>query len=291
MIRIKVFRRLMADDGVMTTVIPDSPVVHPGRAVSPPVTTIFLPREHGSWFLVLEPLALGLLIAPSWAGGALAAATLSGFFARRPLKPAFAPVHSVRRQAARETVVMWSALAGAGLFEAGVLGGALALWPLVPAAMLGGWFLSLEMQGENRAAEAEVAGSAACAFVPAACATLAGASLTTALVLAVLALARSVPAVLVVRASLRGRREGSTAWGLPWLVSLLACGTLAALAWFHLVPPIAFMLGGLLLLRAAWLLSPLCPAWPARRIGQAEGVWGILYVLLFFTNWPVDPLN
>jgi hypothetical protein len=254
--------------------------------VCPPIATVFLPREHGSWFLVLEPLALGLLIAPSWAGGALAAATLAGFFARRPLKPACAPVHSVRRQVARETVVMWSALAVAGLFEAVVLGGAWALWPLVPAAMLGGWFLSLELQGENRAAEAEVTASAACAFVPAACATLAGASITTALVLAVLALARSVPTVLVVRASLRGRREGATAWALPWLVSLLSCVALAALAWRHLVPTVAVALGGLLLLRAAWLLSPLRPAWPARRIGQAEGVLGVLYVVLLVTNWP-----
>jgi hypothetical protein len=286
LIWIKVFRRPVADNGAMTTVISASPAVPPGRAVSSPVATVFLPREHGSWFLVLEPLALGLLIAPSWAGGALGAATLAGFFARRPLKPAFSPIHSGRRQVARETLVMWSTLAVAGMFEAVVLGGALALWPLVPAALLGGWFLSLELQGENRAAEAEVAGSAACAFVPAACATLAGASLTTALVLAGLALARSVPAVLVVRASLRGRREGHTAWRVPGLASLLACGALAALAWHHLVPSLAFLLGGLLLLRAAWLLSSLCPAWPARRIGQAEAIWGVLYVLLLVINWP-----
>src|SRR6187549_2967288 len=119
----------------MTTVVPASPAVSPGRALSPPVATVFLPREHGSWFLVLEPLALGLLVAPSWAGGALAAATLSGFFARRPLKPAFSPVPSARRQVARRTLAMWSVLAGVGLLEAVILGGALALWPLVPAAM------------------------------------------------------------------------------------------------------------------------------------------------------------
>ena len=276
----------MADNEGMTTAYFASASTRPDGVLAPSVTTVFLPREHGSWFLVLEPLALGLLIAPSWAGGALATAVLAGFFARRPFKPAFSAIPSVRRQIARETVVMWSALAVAGLFETVVLGGATALWPLVPAAFLGGWFLSLELQGENRAAEAEVAGSAACAFVPAACATLAGDSSTTALVLAGLALARSVPAVLVVRASLRGRREGGTAWGLPGLVSLLAGAALAALAWGHFVPPVAGALGGLLFLRAAWLLSPLRPAWPARRIGQAEAVLGVLYVLLIVTNWP-----
>ena len=49
---------------------------------------VFLPREHGSWSLALEPLALGLLVVPSAAGAALAAAALAGFFARRPLKAA-----------------------------------------------------------------------------------------------------------------------------------------------------------------------------------------------------------
>src|SRR6478735_8924592 len=123
LIWIKAFRCSAAHNGAMTTVVPAFPAVPPGRAVSPPVATIFLPREHGSWFLVLEPLALGLLIAPSWAGGALAAATLAGFFARRPLKPAFASAPSLRRQIARETLVMWCALAFAGMFEVVVLGG------------------------------------------------------------------------------------------------------------------------------------------------------------------------
>ncbi|MGH8022300.1 MAG: YwiC-like family protein [Limisphaerales bacterium] len=44
------------------------------------------PKEHGSWFLALEPVALGMLAAPSGAGAALAVAASSGFLLRRPLK-------------------------------------------------------------------------------------------------------------------------------------------------------------------------------------------------------------
>jgi hypothetical protein len=40
---------------------------------------VILPKEHGSWSLALEPIALGLLVAPSWAGGSLAVAVLAGF--------------------------------------------------------------------------------------------------------------------------------------------------------------------------------------------------------------------
>ncbi|MES1167658.1 MAG: YwiC-like family protein, partial [Oleiharenicola lentus] len=76
------------------TTTPFTPMALRPPLISPPATAIFLPREHGSWFLVLEPLALGLLVAPSSAGGALAVATLAAFFMRRPLKPAFSPIHS-----------------------------------------------------------------------------------------------------------------------------------------------------------------------------------------------------
>src|SRR5688572_31965504 len=91
-------------------------------AVRAPVQSVFLPKEHGSWSLALEPLALGLLIAPSWAGGALAGAVLAGFFVRRPLKAAFT-ADLQRRREARGGLALLGMLALAGLFEAGVLGG------------------------------------------------------------------------------------------------------------------------------------------------------------------------
>src|SRR5437764_14320935 len=48
--------------------------------------TIALPVEHGGWGLSLEPVALGLLVAPSLPGLFLSVATLAAFLARHPLK-------------------------------------------------------------------------------------------------------------------------------------------------------------------------------------------------------------
>jgi len=48
--------------------------------------SVFLPKEHGSWSLALEPVAFGLLIVPSLAGGSLAVSATAAFFIRRPLK-------------------------------------------------------------------------------------------------------------------------------------------------------------------------------------------------------------
>jgi len=241
--------------------------------------SVFLPKEHGSWSLALEPLALGLMVAPSWAGGALAGAVLAGFFARRPLKASFAAGDPLRRRDAREALVMWSALVMAGIFEAGVLGGWGALWPLGPAAGLGLWFAYGEGRGDARSVGAELAGSTAFALVPAALATLAGKSPAMALTLTALVLARSVPAVVTVRHYLRTAKGAAAAPGWSVAAAAAACVTLFFLAGSGLAPRLAVLLGVVLLARTLWLAGPWRPAWPARRIGQTEALLGLVYSL------------
>jgi hypothetical protein len=48
--------------------------------------TVAIPAEHGGWGLTLEAGLLGLLVAPSIAGGALAIAAFLAFLVRTPLK-------------------------------------------------------------------------------------------------------------------------------------------------------------------------------------------------------------
>lgn len=267
--------------------------VHPSRvALTPPVASgrvgsVFLPKEHGSWSLALEPLALGLLVAPSWAGGALAAAAMAGFFARRPLKAAFDPA-APRRSAARRALALLAVLALGGFAEALVLGSFARLWPLVPAAALGGVFVWFDAQGESRAAAAEVAGSAAFAFMPAALATVAGLPVATALALAVLALARNVPTVLVVRTCLRRAKGAFAVRTVPLQASALALVAAVALVARSLAPTVAGVLVAALLLRALWLLGPWAPAWPAKRLGMMEAAAGVIYVVLISASWPAN---
>ena len=52
----------------------------------PPWRSVLIPSEHGGWGLTLEPALLGLLVAPSVAGGALALAAFVAFLVRTPLK-------------------------------------------------------------------------------------------------------------------------------------------------------------------------------------------------------------
>ncbi|MBI4622216.1 MAG: YwiC-like family protein [Verrucomicrobia bacterium] len=66
---------------------------------------LVLPKEHGSWAFAFEPIALGLLIAPSAAGGWLAPALASAFFARRPLRTALGDARPAYRAAARRALL------------------------------------------------------------------------------------------------------------------------------------------------------------------------------------------
>ncbi len=239
-----------------------------------------LPKEHGSWSLAFEPVALFLLVAPSAAGGLLALATAAGFFTRRPLKLAVTLSASDPRRAGARNWAIGLALATLLLLIAtAYLGGVTALWPLLLAAPCGALFLWFDLRQAMREAEAELAGSIAFALLPAAGATLAGWPAAAALALAGLSLARNVPTVLTLRACLR-RGKGQPAGVLPPLaVGLGALALTAGLAGRSLVPVAAVVLSAAFLIRTLWLLSAFRPDWPARRLGIMEAVLGAVHLL------------
>ena len=249
--------------------------------------SLVLPREHGSWSLAFEPVALGLLVAPSASGSWLALAVAAGFFVRRPLKLAWTlPAHDPRRAAAATWTMLFAGLALSTLWLAAGNPADLgankqqtafaALWPLLLAAPFGAAFLWFDLRGDMREAEAEVCGSAAFALVPAAFATLAGWTAASALALAALMLARSVPTVLVVRTYLRMQKGQPSARGLAWLVAALASAGTLGLVWLDLVPLTGALLAGLLFTRLAWLIGPFRPAWSAKKIGLLETAVGVI---------------
>lgn len=238
---------------------------------------LLLPKEHGSWSLAFEPVALGLLVAPSGAGAALALAGAAGFFLRRPLKLAVTlPADDPRRAAARPWVTILLLAAVSGLAGAARLGTFTALWPLVLAAPCGLLFVWFDLRQGMREAEAEFAGSAAFAVLTAAFATLAGWAAPAALALAAVMLARSVPTVVTVRTFLRlGKGRPASPW--PALGSAgVALVLIAALAHRGLVPVAAVIVAAALGLRTVWLVTRLRPDWPARRVGILEAVLGVV---------------
>ena len=243
------------------------------------------PKEHGSWSLAFEPLALSLLVAPSVPGALLAVALAGGFFARRPLRMVGSERRADRRLAARWAFFL--CLATAALCLAGSVGLAGWVWVvwLVPMMVAGSVFAIYDTQGGGREEVAEVAGSAAFALAPAAFATVAGWGAASAGSLALLMVARSVPSVLFVRAFLRATKTGVRR-DVP---ALVAAGAALATAVFlfqrGIAPWFAVMAMLVFFLRALAVLVVFRPKWRASRIGMIEAGFGVGFVVGLAVAW------
>jgi len=243
------------------------------------------PREHGSWSFALEPLALGLIAAPSPAGACLACAVFAGFLARRPVRMAFTDPPSARRAEARGPLAVISLVASSSFAGAVALGGFEWMQWLAPVAVAGAVFLRYDLRAAGREEIAELAGSAAFALVPAALAALAGWSPVGGAALALLMVGRAAPAVLTVRACLRATKTGERRVA-PALVS-------TGLA---LVVAVGFVRGGIAPAASAWMLALLAArslallVWPrpvlrARTLGMIETVLGLGFVVAVAWSW------
>jgi hypothetical protein len=246
---------------------------------------LVLPKEHGSWSLALEPVALGLLVAPSSAGIPLALAAGTGLFLRRPVKILLQAKPDPRRALAAFCAGMLMFVAATGLLLTVKLGGSAQLWPLIPAALAGLFFIWFDARSENRAGAAEIAGAGAFALLPATFATLAGWPVANSLALAAVMLARSVPTVMVVRIFLRHRKGAMTSSGPALLATLAAAGMLFWLASLSLVPWLVAAFFILLLARAAWFLSAQSSRLTARRLGFVELFLGVTMLLTAASAW------
>ena len=132
---------------------------------------------------------------------------------------------------------------------------------------------------------AEVAGASAFALVPAGVVAFAGWSAPAAFALAAVMLARTVPAVLVVRAFLRGRKGERVSLVPPLLLSGAALAAAAALAARGRAPWIAAIACGMLAVRAVALLVWPRPRWRARQLGLIEAAFGVLFVVAVGLAW------
>ena len=244
------------------------------------------PKEHGSWSLALEPLALGLIVAPSPAGAALACSVVAAFFARRPVNIFQRDQRANRRVAACGAALTCVTVAALFLLIAfAVAGGDWIVW-LIPSLALAAVFIGFDLRNAGREEMAEVAGTAAFAFLPATLAILAGWPATAALALALVMLGRAVPTVLCVRAYLRGAKTGERHPTAALASAAAAVAIGVVLARHGLAPWVAPGLLGLLMLRAIALLVSARLTLHARTLGMMEAATGVVFVVaLGFAPW------
>jgi len=241
---------------------------------------IVLPKEHGSWSLALEPVAMGLLAAPSAGGAWLGLAVMAGFFSRRPLRIAWRDANADRRALARSALATLACVAVMAMSAAIATAGlAWTAW-LLPTALLGAVFMAFDLRNAGRAETAEIAGAAAFAFLPAAFAILGGWDAGPALALAVLMIGRAVPTVMAVRACLRAAKTGVWRTAPALLAATIALAVGLGLHRAQLLSRTGVVLLALLAVRATLVLVFPRPAWRARTLGMIEAAIGVGFVVV-----------
>ena len=166
-----------------------------------------MPSEHGGWGLTLEPAVLGLLVAPSVAGGALGIAALAAFLFRTPFKIAAGDLRRDRRTA--RTLLAVRAAVGYGIVLAvsittAVITAGHPFWqPLAFAAPLVVLQAAYDVRSRSRRLVPEIAGPVAIASIAASIALAGGEETATAYGLWLVMALRAAASVILVRAQLR----------------------------------------------------------------------------------------
>jgi hypothetical protein len=251
--------------------------------------SVALPAEHGGWSFLFEPIALGLLLAPSLAGAFLALAVTAAFLLRHPLKLALVDRRRGRRFArtslAERFVLLYGMIVIVGVGTAYLSAGAEPFIPLLLAAPL--IVVQLVYDATNRSRDwlPEIAGPAALAAVAASLAVAGGWPLASALPLWAIMAARAVPAVVYVRARLRLEKGQPFNRTPVFLAHGAAILLVLALAGAELAPMLAVVAFTILLLRAIYGLSPRPQPTPAKVIGLQELGFGVVTVILVYAGF------
>jgi hypothetical protein len=246
--------------------------------------SVALPSEHGGWGFLLEPVLLGMLVAPTWAGLALSSSMLAIFLVHQPFKIALKD-HLKGRRVARTIMAERFAL-GYGLLGLVSFGVAWQLAeypfaePFLIALPLMGVQLYHDARNHSRDLLSEMSGAVALATIAPALARLAGWSFGAALVLGVLLVGRNIPSILYVRARLRLERQTTINPTLPWLAHGVTLATVLGLCAINASPWL--VLGAMMMLTARAGLGLSSYRRPARavQIGVREVLFGLATVTL-----------
>ncbi len=238
---------------------------------------VAIPTEHGGWGLTLEPVLLGLLIAPSIAGASLGGAAFLAFLVRTPLKLVAVDIRHDRwlersrlalRIALVELVVMIT-LVTVAVTTAGWT------WivPAVVAAPLVAIELWFDIRSRGRRLVPELCGSIGIASVAAVIVVASGDSAALAAGVWLVLAARAVGSIPFVRAQIMRLRRGTTttrvsdgAQGVALLI-----GVVAVLVDNRLLAG----LGGLVVLAALQITWARRPPVAAKVVGIRQMMLGL----------------
>lgn len=246
--------------------------------------SVALPAEHGGWGMLINPILLGLLVAPSAAGLFIVLLDVAAFLARTPLKIVWKDQQRGRRYArtaaALKVLFLYGITAVFCLTAALILAGPLPLVPIFLALPLAVIVLYYDLLSNSRALLPELIAPLTLSAVAASLALASGWDWPHALALWAIPLLHGIPAVFYVRARLRLDRGKEAGAGTAVLVHALALALAAALVLAGLIPVLAAVAVAVLLGRAAYGLSSWRRPMSVKALGWSEVAFGLLTVIL-----------
>ncbi|HVM95009.1 MAG TPA: YwiC-like family protein [Candidatus Acidoferrales bacterium] len=257
------------------------------------IRPIALPAEHGSWGLVVEPIVLGLLVAPSLSGLFLGLGAFAVFLTRRPLKVVLASrqrADSARLTVAVAFVLGYGAAAVLGFAATFAMTGWPPLLPMVVVSPLALVFLAYDVNNQSRAWQAELAGSVIFAMVATSIAIAGGWIAAPALALTGVLVARAIPSILYVRNRIRLDRKRPYNRPVTIAAHAVALALVGMMVQAQLLPWLVLLPFFALLVRAVVGLSGRRhPATP-KNIGLTELGYGLatllILVVCYWTSLP-----
>jgi hypothetical protein len=231
--------------------------------------SVAVPDEHGGWGLTAEPALLGLLVAPSWAGGALAVGALIAFLVRTPLKVVLVDRWRHRWLPRSRLALGIAGVELALLFVVALFAVSRAGWawtvPIAVAVPLVGVELWFDMRSRSRRLIPELCGAIGIAAVAASIALAGGTSARFAIALWLVLAARAVATIPFVRTQIGRLRHGS----LPTTPSDLGQAAGIVVAFVAIATDQLVFIGALAVMALAcaqfvWVRRP--PV-PAKRLG------------------------
>ncbi|MCW5849162.1 MAG: YwiC-like family protein [Anaerolineae bacterium] len=248
------------------------------------IRSVALPSEHGGWMFLLEPLLLGLAVAGSWPGLALAVAALGAFLLHQPIKVAVKDYLKGKRPLRTVWAERFMALYGlvAVAAFAVVLRGAdrTFLVPLLLALPLMLTQLLYDARNQSRALLPELAGALSLGALAPAIALLDGWPLERTWPLWLLAAGRALPAILYVRARLKLDYGKPSRPGVALAAHIAVLLGGALLAFLGHAPWLAVAALLVLLARAAVGLSRYRRSVRPAVLGLEEIGYGLLTIVL-----------
>ena len=243
--------------------------------------SIALPAEHGGWSLILEPIVLGLILAPSWIALSLSIAMMAVFLSHQPVKISLKAYRTGKWTERSRFALYFAAgyLLGGGLFAIPALLQSnsnfwLIIALIVPFALIQAF---QDFQNQSRSATAEITGAIALSGTVALLLVLSDWQLTIALPIWFVIALRAVTSILYVRTFFRKQRGKDNSVSASYVMHIIVMIIVMGLAFAGFLPYLTVVPFVILLIRAVHGLQSDKQVKP-QIIGIREVMVGILTV-------------